>query len=60
MGDDYPSWRVGQRVRRKDSEELGTVVSSNGNIKVKWDNGATSYFKRGQPAKVRLKLAISD
>ena len=60
MNDDYAAWRVGQRVRRKDSEGLGTVISANGDIKVKWDDGATSYFKRGKPGNVQLKLVISD
>lgn len=41
-------WRAGQRVSRKDSEELGTVLEANGEIKVKWDGGRTSYFRRGK------------
>ena len=45
--------RVGQRVCRKDSDEQGTVVESNGEIKVKWDSGRTSYFRRGNPGNVR-------
>ena len=57
--DDESAWRIGRRVCRKDSDELGTIVASNGNIKVKWDDGATSYFKRGKPGNVQLKLAVS-
>ena len=34
-------WRAGQRVSRKDTEELGTIVEANGKIKVKWDGGRT-------------------
>ena len=48
MKDDYASWGIGQRVCRKDNEQLGTIVSVNGDIKVKWDDGSTSYFKRGK------------
>jgi hypothetical protein len=47
--------RAGQRVSRRDTEELGTVVEADGEIKVKWDNGQTSYFRRNKPANVRLK-----
>ena len=45
---------VGQRVRRKDSDEQGTVVEANGEVKVKWDGGSTSYAKRGKPGNIRL------
>jgi hypothetical protein len=47
------AWRVGKRVSRKDAEEFGTVVEANDEIKVKWDGGRTSYFRRDQPANVR-------
>ena len=48
-------WRVGQRVSRKDRDEVqGIIVASNGDVKVKWDDGSTSYFKRGQPGNVKL------
>jgi hypothetical protein len=36
---DRATWRVGQRVIRKNTEELGTVVEIDGSIKVKWDLG---------------------
>lgn len=39
------TWQVGQRVCRKSTEELGTVIRVNGSIKVKWDRGSTSYFR---------------
>ena len=48
-------WRVGQRVCRGDSQERGTIVEEDGKIKMKWDNGQTSYFDRDQPANVKLK-----
>jgi hypothetical protein len=47
-------WSVGQRVARKDSNELGTVVQTDGKIKVKWDDGRTSYFIHGKRANVRI------
>jgi hypothetical protein len=40
------AWRVGQRVSRNDSQELGTIVEADGEIKVKWDDGRTSYYSR--------------
>lgn len=48
------TWLVGQRVSRKDSEELGTVIKINGSIKVKWDGGRTSYFRHGAQANIQL------
>jgi hypothetical protein len=51
--EDRSNWLAGLRVTRKDSEELGTVVKVNGNIKVKWDSGQTSYFQHGEPSNVR-------
>src|SRR4051812_2048246 len=47
--------RVGQRVCREDSPELGTIVEEDGKIKVKWDNGQTSYFDRLQASNIKLK-----
>jgi hypothetical protein len=48
-------WRVGQRVARKNSDELGTVteVDREGTIKVKWDRGRTSYYHPHTPANVK-------
>jgi hypothetical protein len=54
MDKNYPTWRVGQRVKRKDSDEQGTVLSVSEQIKVKWDSGATSYFTSSEPMNVRL------
>ncbi len=51
------TWPVGMRVSRKDTGELGTVVDHDGDIKVKWDDGRTSYFRHGQQANVQLKPA---
>jgi photosystem II stability/assembly factor-like uncharacterized protein len=50
------TWPVGQRVSRKDTEELGTVIGNNGSIKVKWDAGRTSYFRHGEAANIKLKV----
>lgn len=49
------TWPVGLRVSRKDTTELGTVVERNGGVKVKWDGGRTSVFRRGQEANVQLQ-----
>jgi hypothetical protein len=40
-------WRVGQRVCREDEPtQLGDVVEiAPDTIKVKWDNGRTSYYR---------------
>jgi len=51
------SWPVGLRVARKDTQELGTVVEHNNEIKVKWDDGKTSYYRHGQEANVELRAA---
>jgi hypothetical protein len=52
-------WRVDQRVAREDSDELGTVVEApDGALKVRWDGGRTSYFKRYKPSNVRLMNII--
>jgi hypothetical protein len=48
------TWLVGQRVSRTDTDELGTVVKINGSIKVKWDDGRTSYFRHGTHANIQL------
>ena len=53
------TFRKGQRVCRKDSQEQGTVVEANGHIKVKWDSGATSYLKRSKPGNVMLLSVLS-
>jgi hypothetical protein len=46
---------IGQRVSRNDSQELGTIVEAVGEIKVKWDDGRTSYYRRHKPANVHLE-----
>jgi hypothetical protein len=36
----------------------GTVAEANDNqVKVKWDNGRTSYYRRNAPAKIDLERA---
>ena len=37
------AWQVGQRLSRKGSAERGTVTEQDGEIKVIWDDGRTSY-----------------
>jgi hypothetical protein len=54
IGQDRDNWRVGQRVTRRDTEEQGTIAAANGQIKVKWDGGRTSYYDRITPANVQL------
>jgi transcriptional regulator NrdR family protein len=47
-------WRVGRRVCREDTQEFGTIVEADHQIKVKWDNGQTSYFERDKLSNVKL------
>lgn len=50
-----PAWRAGQRVARiQDHGDQGTIVEANGKIKVRWDSGRTSYFRRNKPANVQI------
>ena len=49
------TWEVGQRVARRNGGELGTVTEHDGQIKVIWDGGRTSYFRHGQAANVQLE-----
>ena len=51
---DRATWHVGQRVSRKSSAERGTITEQDGEIKVKWDDGRTSYFRHGREADVQL------
>ena len=46
--------RKGQRVSHKSTNELGVVIEADGEVKVKWEGGRTSYFRRNKPANVRL------
>jgi hypothetical protein len=48
-------WRVGKRVARQNSDELGTIVAVDAEkVKVKWDRGRTSYYRPDKPGNVRL------
>jgi hypothetical protein len=48
-------WKPGQRVSRRDSAELGVVVSVDRRVvKVKWDRGRTSYYHPDMPANLKL------
>ena len=49
-------WQIGQRVSRKNSDELGFVVEvDRGVVKVKWNGGRTSYYRPGFPANVKVE-----
>lgn len=48
-------WHVGARVARGSPDVDGTIVEATGLIKVKWDNGRTSYYRTGTPSAVRLR-----
>jgi hypothetical protein len=37
----------------KHKDKHGTVVEADGSVKVQWDDGATSYFRRNKPANVK-------
>ena len=44
----------GQRVSRKDSKASGSVTASDSvGVKVKWDSGRKSYFRRDKAANVQ-------
>jgi hypothetical protein len=48
-------WHVGQRVGRLRNDELGSVVEiERGTVKVKWDDGKTSYYQRRVERHIRL------
>jgi hypothetical protein len=52
---DRSGWKIGQRVARKDSDLLGTIVEvDRGVVKVKWDGGKTSYYLPSEPGNVKL------
>ena len=53
-GLDAATLQAGQRVSRKTTGELGMVIEADGEVKVKWDRGGTSYFRRNKSADVRL------
>ena len=41
-------------MARPDGQELGTVSEIDGKIKVKWDEGATSYFRHGERGNIAI------
>jgi hypothetical protein len=52
---DRSHWKAGQRVARKDSDELGIIVEvDQGVVKVKWDRGKTSYYHPNVPGNVKI------
>jgi hypothetical protein len=57
-GRDAASLKRGQRVSRKSSDESGDVTESgSAGVKVKWDTGRTSYYRRDEEANVRRSTA---
>jgi hypothetical protein len=56
---DRGMWRAGVRVIRNDTERSGTIVKADGEIKVKWDDGRTSYYRRTVPTDIRLEEAVT-
>ena len=45
--------------RGKAHIDVGTVIEHDGEIKVRWDDGKTSYYRHGHEANVELIL-IAD
>lgn len=43
------------QLGRKSSAECGAITEQDGEIKVKWDDGRTSYFRHGREADVQLE-----
>ncbi len=52
---DLSHLRVGARVARRRKDNLGTVVEMTGYLKVKWDDGKTSYYRPGSGYNIRFK-----
>jgi hypothetical protein len=52
---DLSHFRVGAQVARRRKDELGTVVEMTGYLKVKWDDGKTSYYRPGSGYNIRLR-----
>jgi hypothetical protein len=52
---DRTGWKVGLRVARGDSDELGIIVEMDrGFFKVRWDQGKSSYYRPDVPGDVKL------
>jgi putative component of toxin-antitoxin plasmid stabilization module len=50
------AWRMGERVSRIATGDRGTVDEVREHtIKIKWDSGATSYYRRDDLSNVLLK-----
>jgi hypothetical protein len=47
-------WRVGDRVRRQDTNVTGSIIENGAWLKVKWDDGATSYYRAHKAANIKL------
>ncbi len=53
--DDRTIWHVGVRITRNCGKDAGTIVAANGEVKVKWDSGRTSYYRRKNLANIELE-----
>ena len=47
-------WHAGNRVSRRNGDEFGTIIDAGEKIKVLWDGGRTSYFRRDRLANVKI------
>jgi hypothetical protein len=52
---DLSHLRVGAKVARRHKDELGTVIEMTGYLKVKWDDGKTSYYRPRSGYNIRLR-----
>jgi hypothetical protein len=50
---DRDRWRVGVRVSRGDGSASGTIIEADGELKIRWDSGRTSYYRRKVPTDIR-------
>jgi hypothetical protein len=42
---------------KADRHELGTIIKANGQLKVLWDSGKTSYYRRNKLANLSLVMS---
>ena len=57
---DLSHLRVGAQVVRRRRDELGTIVEMTGYLKVKWNDGKTSYYRPRTGYNIRLKPPSQD
>ena len=60
-GSDRAKWRAGQRVSHKGSKAHGTVAEvAQHAVKIRWDSGATSYYRPDNLSDVVLKEPLQQ